>query len=276
MALCKPIDTHPRLVVVDLSRQLLPWTFERALNHRLAHEVDLSYFDAVRERQDWGSGVAIGAPAQGRLGITLVPVLPFKTDCSRARRMRGDTVIVFPDSSEPPRDCRRLLPLRGWSHVKKQRELPGSRQRVRKRAVRIVHEQRAQHGSEWGAMRSIAEKIGCSAETLPNWVRQSERDNETRPGVTMDERQRLRELEGVMPVGLQTYHLHGGWPPGVRPVPQTVSALICVGRRCHHRAVEAQPPLHTSYPGTVFATKTASSWPGSECGQVSSNARSKG
>jgi transposase len=66
---------------------------------------------------------------------------------------------------------------------------------VRERVVRMVHEQQAQHGSEWGAMRSIAEKIGCSAETLPNWVRQSERDNGTRPGVTTDERQRLRELE---------------------------------------------------------------------------------
>jgi transposase len=66
---------------------------------------------------------------------------------------------------------------------------------VRERAVRMVQEQSAQHGSEWGAMRSIAEKIGCSAETLRNWVRQSERDNGTRPGVTTDERQRLRELE---------------------------------------------------------------------------------
>jgi transposase len=66
---------------------------------------------------------------------------------------------------------------------------------VRERAVRMVHEQEAQHGSQWRAIRSIAEKIGCAAETLRNWVRQSERDHGTRPGVTTDERQRMKELE---------------------------------------------------------------------------------
>ncbi len=66
---------------------------------------------------------------------------------------------------------------------------------VRERAVRMVQDQAAHHGSQWGAIRSIAEKIGCAAETLRHWVRQAERDSGTRPGVTTDERQRLRELE---------------------------------------------------------------------------------
>ncbi len=46
MARYKYIDTSPRLLPVDLSRQLLPGTFEHALNHLLDHEVDLSGFDA--------------------------------------------------------------------------------------------------------------------------------------------------------------------------------------------------------------------------------------
>jgi transposase len=66
---------------------------------------------------------------------------------------------------------------------------------VRARAVRMVIEQAEAHESQWAAMRSIAEKIGCSAETLRKWVRQAERDAGTRPGLTTEERERLKQLE---------------------------------------------------------------------------------
>ncbi len=66
---------------------------------------------------------------------------------------------------------------------------------VRERAVRMVRDHEHAHASEWAAITSIAEKIGCSAETLRKWVRQAERDEGLRPGVTTDEQQRLRELE---------------------------------------------------------------------------------
>jgi len=46
MARYKHIDTSPRFLAVDLQRQLLPGTFEYALNHLLDHELDLSGFDA--------------------------------------------------------------------------------------------------------------------------------------------------------------------------------------------------------------------------------------
>ncbi|MEO8187839.1 MAG: IS1182 family transposase [Burkholderiaceae bacterium] len=46
MARYKIIDTNPRLLPVDLLKQLLPGTFEHALNHLLDHEIDLSGFDA--------------------------------------------------------------------------------------------------------------------------------------------------------------------------------------------------------------------------------------
>jgi transposase-like protein len=45
------------------------------------------------------------------------------------------------------------------------------------------------------AITSIAEKIGWHMETLRNWVRQTERDQGTRPGLTTKERQRLKQLE---------------------------------------------------------------------------------
>lgn len=66
---------------------------------------------------------------------------------------------------------------------------------VRERAVRMVREHEHEHASQWAAITSIAEKIGCSAETLRNWLRQSERDQGERPGLTTDERQRLKDLE---------------------------------------------------------------------------------
>ena len=66
---------------------------------------------------------------------------------------------------------------------------------VRERAVRLVFEQQQAHESQWAAISSIAGKMGCTAETLRKWVRQMERDAGKRPGLTTDERARLKDLE---------------------------------------------------------------------------------
>ncbi len=66
---------------------------------------------------------------------------------------------------------------------------------VRERAVRMVFEHQGEHESQWAAIGSIASKIGCTAETLRKWVRQAERDAGRRPGLTTEERHRLKELE---------------------------------------------------------------------------------
>ena len=66
---------------------------------------------------------------------------------------------------------------------------------MRERAVRLVFEQQDQYPSQWAAIGSIASKIGCTSETLRKWVRQAERDTGRRPGLTTEERQRLKDLE---------------------------------------------------------------------------------
>jgi len=59
----------------------------------------------------------------------------------------------------------------------------------------MVFEHREQYASQWEAIGSIAEKIGCSAETLRKWVRRTEVDAGRRGGLTSDERVRMKDLE---------------------------------------------------------------------------------
>jgi transposase len=66
---------------------------------------------------------------------------------------------------------------------------------VRARAVRMVLEHQGEHASQWVAIGSIAAKIGCAAETLRSWVRQAERDQGLRDGMTTPERDRIKALE---------------------------------------------------------------------------------
>ena len=69
-------------------------------------------------------------------------------------------------------------------------------QELRERAVRMVFEHQGEHPSQWAAICSIAAKFGISHETLRNWVRRAEVDDGLRPGLTSEERERLKQLEG--------------------------------------------------------------------------------
>ena len=66
---------------------------------------------------------------------------------------------------------------------------------VRERAVRLVREQRGEHASMWAGIESIAPMIGCTPQTLLEWVKRDEVDRGVRDGVSSDERERIKALE---------------------------------------------------------------------------------
>jgi transposase-like protein len=59
----------------------------------------------------------------------------------------------------------------------------------------MVFEHEGRYDSRWETIRSIASKIGCSAESLRKWVLRAEVDSGRRAGVSTDERSRMKELE---------------------------------------------------------------------------------
>ena len=66
---------------------------------------------------------------------------------------------------------------------------------VRTRAVRMVLDHEGEHASRWAAVVSIAAKIGCTPQTLNEWVKRTEVDSGRKPGLTTDMAAKMKALE---------------------------------------------------------------------------------
>ena len=66
---------------------------------------------------------------------------------------------------------------------------------VRARAVRMVLDHAGEHPSRWAAVTSIAAKIGCTPQTLHDWVKKAEIDSGKRAGVPTEMAEKLKALE---------------------------------------------------------------------------------
>ena len=65
---------------------------------------------------------------------------------------------------------------------------------IRARAMRMVVDHEHEHASRWSAIVSIAGKIGCTSQTLNEWVKKAQRDS-GKPGLTSDMAAKLKALE---------------------------------------------------------------------------------
>ena len=59
----------------------------------------------------------------------------------------------------------------------------------------MVFDRREDYKSEWATVSAISKLLGMSPETLRGWVRRTQVDQGSRPGLTTDERARLKALE---------------------------------------------------------------------------------
>ena len=66
---------------------------------------------------------------------------------------------------------------------------------LRERAVRMVSDKREDYKSEWACVTAVSKLFGMSPESLRTWVRRAQVDGGTRPGLSSDERARLKQLE---------------------------------------------------------------------------------
>jgi transposase len=66
---------------------------------------------------------------------------------------------------------------------------------VRSRAVRMVLDHEHEHSSRWTAITSVAAKIGCTPQTLLDWIRKAEINAGKRHGVPSEMADRMKALE---------------------------------------------------------------------------------
>ncbi|MEC7763256.1 MAG: recombinase family protein, partial [Pseudomonadota bacterium] len=99
---------------------------------------------------------------------------------------------------------------------------------VRERAGRMVLDNPGQHESRWSAIVSVSSKIGCSAQTLNEWVKKAEVDSGNRPSfmpligyarVSTEDQTPLPQSEALQSAGCaEIFEEHASGGNRARPV----------------------------------------------------------
>ena len=89
---------------------------------------------------------------------------------------------------------------------------------VRARAVRMVLDHEREHPSRRATILSIASKIGCTAQTLNEWVKKAEVHSGRKPGLTTEMAEKLKALER-----------ENREPCQANEIPRKASAYFCPG-----------------------------------------------
>ena len=119
MARYKHIDTSPRFLAVDLQRQLLPGTFEYAMNHLIDNELDLSGFD-IRFKNDI-TGAAAYPPAMLLKVVLFAYSMGIVSSRDIERACREHVTLTIAASSPPMPDTTRKRTSRNWRSWKSMR-----------------------------------------------------------------------------------------------------------------------------------------------------------
>ena len=65
----------------------------------------------------------------------------------------------------------------------------------KEQAVRLVRQAREDQGEDHGVVARVAGQLGIGVESVRQWVKQADIDEGVKPGVTMSESARVKDLE---------------------------------------------------------------------------------
>ena len=190
MARYKHIDTNPRFLPVDLARQLLPGTFEHAVNHLLDHAIDLSPFDARFRNDETG---APAYPPAMLLKVVLVRLCSRASSAAAGSRQACREHVTFialcGDTAPHFTTIAHFVSTLGRGHRPRVRRGRGDLRRAGPDRARDVRDR-------W---REAPEQCGEAAQWDARGLRASRRRSSKRWRATMVERHRAADAAPVEP-----------------------------------------------------------------------------